>query len=583
MPPLATLLANFFVDAPDVAADIAGDSTLSGESVPHTSDGNKVTPLIDGHEYFGAIAAEVAALKAPGGNGKFFYFTNWLISLVNVAATSGSAGSGITAWDATAPAIVAFKLDDGSGGPFPDFIDELAAMAANNVDVRALLWVSPLVLSFQEAAAKSGMYGINSSTLLSAEALRAKPQMDKKVCLNTLAHPLGAMHLKMVVCGDDTSQRAFVSGIDFDRSRADGPTHPNGATFGWHDAGAKIEGLAVQGVYAYLRQLWNEQIGHDQETFRIGEHKVESYVDDTPEVPERVISVAAVGAMHCQILRTGPQMNFSFFETKAAPIGCIKRLITGFKRPSWDSAPNGIFEFRAVLHKAIMHAEKYIYVEDQGFYAQEIMTWINQRLKAMPDLKVIFVHHSDPADGPRVMRITNIAVNENLIAGLGGPPPVIDPAKQVAFYERTDRVAIHAKTWIIDDAFAIIGSANFMRRSLYMDGEISVAVIDEDTTDNNFAIEYRRRLWGEHCGLLTPADRAVLTNLDDAIRIWDPSWFWGGGGVPAGPPVASIMPIYERKNVPFLVGATSDRWADLDMSMTTIEYDQLDGDSRKEY
>src|SRR5207237_9014566 len=121
---------------------------------------------------------------------------------------------------------------------------------------------------------------------------------------------------------------------------------------------------------------------------------------------------------------------------------------------------------------------------------------------------VILVHHSDPADGPGAMTFTNVAVNSHLA------PLIPVPASQIAFYERTDKIVVHTKAWIVDDEFAIIGSANHLRRSLYTDGEISIGVADEAGAPTNFVVALRMRLWGEHCGLLTPGARAVLADLD---------------------------------------------------------------------
>jgi phosphatidylserine/phosphatidylglycerophosphate/cardiolipin synthase-like enzyme len=567
MADMTTLEAKYFA---------AGGDLAPGEALtPYQTAGNTVTTLVDGNAYFGALRAEVAALKAPGGSSKFFYFSNWLLTLIDIPGGHTTAGSGVTAWD-NAPVLpaTAFKLDDGSGAAIPNFIDELAEMAANGTDVRALAWVSPLVLSYEAAAAQAGyIYSNNAQSALSINALRQKPNMGNKACLNTLAHPLGAMHVKMVVCGDSTGGRGYVSGLDFDNSRVDGNGHPNAATGGWHDVGVRVEGPGAQGVYGAFRRMWNELINEQAERFRIGDTKIDNYVDGTPAVPESPpFDAGGGGTAGVQVLRTVPQMHFSIFSTDRAPIGCFKRLISGFGRDPWQSEPNGLFAFQASLQKAISNAEKYIYVEDQGFWGHPIMEWLRDRLATRPDLKLIMTYRSDPQDGANAIR--NMAVSVNAHLGSAG----VNMNSQVAFYTRTDNVVMHSKIWIFDDEFLIAGSANAFRRSLYTDGEISVGVIDDNDTDTNAAINFRRQLWGEHCGLLTDPDRAVLTDLDDAFKIWDPSWGAGAGAAPA-----SLLPTFVRKRVPFEVGTDSDQWPALNLDMSDIVYDQLDGDSRLEY
>ena len=141
-------------------------------------------------------------------------------------------------------------------------------------------------------------------------------------------------------------------------------------------------------------------------------------------------------------------MNFALGSTSTLPdVGILQRLGSYFRKPPWSFAPKGIFEFKVALIKAIAHAEKYIYAEDQGFYSREIMGNIRDRLNSCLNVKVILVHGYDPSDDPanvsRLLRPTNIAVNNSLALGKYN-------RDRVAFYERTDGTVIHSKTWIID-------------------------------------------------------------------------------------------------------------------------------------
>jgi phosphatidylserine/phosphatidylglycerophosphate/cardiolipin synthase-like enzyme len=422
----------------------------------------------------------------------------------------------------------------------------------------------------------SQMYLVNYSNLLSADLLRRKPNMGKKVCLNLIGHSLGAMHLKMLVCGDSNGARAFVSGIDFIPNRVDSQNHINSGKFGWHDIGAKVEGPAIKGIYAYYKQVWDEQISRNIETFNLaGECKVKSHEKDFEKVPDPNFPIDTPGKMHVQVLRTAPQMNFGLGGISTSiQLYFRSRLISGFQRKSWDSATNGIFEFRTALYKAIMGAKKYIYVEDQSFWGQPIMEWLRSRLHVEPELHLIMIHHPDPADKPNLGKnlspLTATAINNYL------GPAETNMNNQVAFYERIDEVIIHSKVWIIDDVFFIIGSANCSRRSLYTDGEISIGVIDEE--DSKMAIQFRKLLWGEHCGLFTDQDRAKLDNINLALKIWDESW-GGGGNAPA-----ALLPIFQRKHVPFEAGTGEGQWPNgVDTSVTAQQYDVSDADSRMEY
>jgi phosphatidylserine/phosphatidylglycerophosphate/cardiolipin synthase-like enzyme len=610
MTDIATQIASFFVNN--------GDIHEPGESVPHTSKDNVVAPLVDGDNYFHALRAEVDALKGVGGTGKFFYFSNWSLELAAYTGGSPTMQGVKGSWTHPLGPVKPFKLNDQQGGSYPDFIDELALMSTNGTDVRVLVWINPFIVKLEEAA-KIAYYDVNAFNLLSVDELRHKPRMGQSACLNILGHPIGSMHLKMVVCGDSTGGRAYVSGIDFVNNRIDGQTHPNGGNpltgaptpdtpnpHGWHDVGAKVEGEAVQGIYNYYKLLWNELIdrsnktridppGDDDsklypETFRIGDVEVESVVKGTSKVPERIFRSPSTGLMHVQVLRTGPKMNFASGKTNPIPYNCFQRTVAGFRREPWSFAEDGIFEFKLLLKKAISNAQKYIYVEDQGFWGQPIMDWLRKALATNPDLKLIMVHRADPADDPEGLKWTSTAINDHL-ASAGA-----NMASQVAYYERQDRVVIHSKTWIIDDQLVIIGSANCFRRSLYTDGETSVAILDEDATMNHIAIRYRNMLWAEHCGKYTDLERASFSDLAQAIKIWNPTW--GIAGEPPSPQPApgSLLPTFQIKKVPFEAGGIShrpDQFKDLSVCTVidpsdpsdpcNVGYDKADADSRKEY
>jgi hypothetical protein len=64
---------------------------------------------------------------------------------------------------------------------------------------------------------------------------------------------------------------------------------------------------------------------------------------------------------------------------------------------------------------------------------------------------------------------------------------------------------VHSKTWIFDDAYAIVGSANCQRRCYSRDSELVVGVADNDETPMKnkilFAHELRMALWRKHLGL----------------------------------------------------------------------------------
>ncbi|HEY1365832.1 MAG TPA: phospholipase D-like domain-containing protein [Gaiellaceae bacterium] len=115
----------------------------------------------------------------------------------------------------------------------------------------------------------------------------------------------------------------------------------------------------------------------------------------------------------------------------------------------------------------------------------------------------------------------------------GAKPPGAGDAVLVRYLG----VAVHSKTTLVDDHWAIVGSANCMRRSLYTDWEHSVVFLDEADTAVK---EYRKKLWAFHFGA---GNIGMFDNLASSLRRWEPSW-----GV--GPAVAALPPTIRPVTLP---------------------------------
>lgn len=74
---------------------------------------------------------------------------------------------------------------------------------------------------------------------------------------------------------------------------------------------------------------------------------------------------------------------------------------------------------------------------------------------------------------------------------------------------------VHAKAWVFDDKFAIIGSANCNNRGYYSDGEAVAGIADKNPGGTRlwFAHRLRMALWMKHLDL---SEKDVL-NVDDAL------------------------------------------------------------------
>jgi phosphatidylserine/phosphatidylglycerophosphate/cardiolipin synthase-like enzyme len=79
---------------------------------------------------------------------------------------------------------------------------------------------------------------------------------------------------------------------------------------------------------------------------------------------------------------------------------------------------------------------------------------------------------------------------------------------------------VHSKTWIFDDGYVIIGSANCDNRGYTHDTEVVAGITDTNTLDvllgESFAIDLRTRLWHKHLGL--PHNQ--VRDWDKAVKFW---------------------------------------------------------------
>ncbi|SNR29102.1 phospholipase D family protein [Actinomadura mexicana] len=540
--------------------------------------GNTVDHFVNGVAYFKALEEEIEALRTSTAKGRYLYLTAWWLGLAKLPAETevqafGEFGSTIVQQfpvlkDLARPVRVGKAyppLTLPSGALLSRRLEELHKCG---VDVRILAWVSPFAARY-DVPGLGGIRIVNAQTLLSVAEMRSRfgEQGAGKVMVNLTAHPLGAVHCKLVVAGDQKSTRAFTGGIDPVMSRMD-PA--------WHDLAVRVTGPAATAVHRFFQQMWAENLKLPAENFLVDRHPIESRLKTAAAVPDPPEPPRGDGTgAHVQVLRTVPQMRFSssgpaWLYDKSSVVRALITAGAGFRKEPISFAPDGIFEFKVALQKAIGQAEKYIFIADQAFSSEEIMGWINARLLAKPDLKVILLYGGDPDDPPSGDMPE--AVNGHLIPHV--PQLLLDSRsglQGLEIYGWTG-TAVHCKVTIIDDVFCIVGSANAMRRSLYTDTELSVAVLD--ATDTGVVRRLRRDLWAKYCGMTLPPEMLLvgatqpgydeILDLDDALSLWSAAW---GGALPAD---VKLLPAIKGFQLPMPVT----------VPYSQQEHDRQDADSR---
>lgn len=446
-------------------------------SVPRFG-GNTVTPLLDGAEYAVALRDELGRLD--GGLGQFVLVTGWWLGLARGrfellpgarrARMHDAPGFCLDPWPK--PAVPFEDPPDESTA----LLDLLAAKARAGVDVRVLGWVSPGLLRIPRIARLMGgahAVAINTLTVRSLRALRAA---GIPALASTVGHLAGSTHAKTVLVGDGERTVGFSGGLDLELSRWARPDHTGRQV--WHDVVARFDGPATQTLYDFFRTVWEANRTAAPRTVKVDGERFETVPADTPELTEREIPVKAEGDTTVQGLRTFPAAHYRW-PARGRPL---------------PGATDGEFGYRDAIRHAIGAASNYVYAEDPLLWSAEVMDWLNEAVRRSPELRVTLVTGGleDPNDPPLPHQEYLGRALDHLLRGLDA-----GQRARVAGFRRTG-VVVHAKTVIVDDAWACIGSCNLAQRSLYTDIEYGIAFTGEAVR------AYKQRLDGHHASKLEP-------------------------------------------------------------------------------
>ena len=434
------------------------------------SVGNTVRPIVHGGPYFAELAERIDAM----GEGDLVFFVDW----------RGDPDEQLT--------------DE----PGTTLSSTLADAARRGVDVRGLLWRSHW--------RKIGFHS-ERSRMLGIDIDEAGGQCLRDMRVRTF----GAHHQKFVVLrhrDDPTRDIAFVGGIDICHGRRDTIAHEGDpqpiempSTFGprpaWHDVHGAVQGPAVYDVETTFRERWEDSTPLTLNPGRLASSLAQGEDLDPRPLPEQWPPPPAREDGHeaVQVLRTYPAL-----------------LPKGF-----DFAPDGERSIAAGNDKAVRHAERLIYLEDQYLWSEEVGRHFRDALRDNPRLRLICVIPIVP-DVDGVLGLApqlygrKLAMDLLLEAG----------SERVALFGLTSPagypVYVHSKVCVIDDKWASIGSDNFNRRSWSSDSEAAVAVQDVRRDQaggpaprDAFPLRLRRELVGEHLDL-DPDDVP-----DDPDEIWD--------------------------------------------------------------
>ena len=389
------------------------------------SDGNEVRPLPHGVTYFRELLARVEAL----GPGDLLLFTDWR-----------------------------GDPDERLDGPGTEVARVLAQAARRGVEVRGLLW-------------RSHSDGAQFSAQENRELGLDINDAGGQVLLDMRVRRFGSHHQKLVVIrhrdrpADDV---AYLGGIDLSHGRRDDAAHGGdpqavemAQVYGdrppWHDLQVAIRGPAVGDVELVFRERWDDPAAMTRHPVRLAVGVAAGEELLARPLPPQLPDPPPAGPTAVQLLRTYPA-----------------------RRPAFPFARHGERSIARAYEKVLARARCLVYVEDQYLWSVEVAGVFAAALRRSPDLRMIFVI-------PGFANQDGIFSEAPQYAGREGPLRVLREAgaDRIGVYRLENAagtpVYVHAKTCIVDDTWACIGSDNTNLRSWTNDTELSAAFIDPDS------------------------------------------------------------------------------------------------------
>jgi phosphatidylserine/phosphatidylglycerophosphate/cardiolipin synthase-like enzyme len=451
---------------PDTLLDLRRDVVAA------YTEGNHVELLLHGRPYFARLHARLCEMQA----GDSVHLADW----------RGDPDQ---------------QLIDGK-----ELADVLADLAGKGVKVRGLVWRShPKVAGFHLE-----------------HHLELAQQMNDAgglILLDQRVHQAGSHHQKLVLlrhAGAAERDVAFVGGIDLCHARRDDARHLGdpqvekldeqyGPRPPWHDLQVAVHGPAVGDLDLTFRERWNDPtpLAHRATPWRALISRLAKQPERRDRLPEQGPDPEPMGTHAIQVLRT-----------------------YSVKRPPYPFAKQGERSVVRAYRHSFARARCLIYVEDQYLWSREVARLFADALRRSPELRVMVVvprvpDRNGPLSGPP-HRVAQLEVVARLREAGGDRFAIYD-------LENEDGVPIyvHAKTVVIDDVWAAVGSDNLNRRSWTHDSELSIAVLDAERDTRSpadpgglgdgarvFARHLRTTLLAEHLDI-------AAEELVDPVRAFD--------------------------------------------------------------
>jgi phosphatidylserine/phosphatidylglycerophosphate/cardiolipin synthase-like enzyme len=463
MPTLAQLRSKWFINIGGGGPAFPPVRRHPGSTLSDYTDGNLVTPHIDGQDYMKTWHESIRAMS--GVANVEIYHSAWRLEGVRTLGNSNAASDALE------------TLNDADNDGVEMFVPmsmHLSSIAYNRPS-GVWLW----------------LHGITNA------------RMDNR-------YPIGGSnHFKYACLKHPARPKAIVGSIDISKTRWDTRNHLHKDTERsdkpTHDIGVEIQGPAVGDIERSFVARWNDPT----RVLNLLPPSPPPHVFHPPPplITTPISSPPDVGPHSIQVLETYgiTPASIQVIETYG-----ITPALFGY---SWS--PIGEFTVWASYLNAIRTATNYIYIEDQYFLAwdwpvchkrtgtvaqdSDIVYQLGEAIKR--SVNVIVVTPANSEDPLRLYQKYQKDYAANYLATVAST----SPGDFIICYlhNGTSEIYVHSKLMIVDDEFVLLGSANIGQRSMTHDGELHLGIVDDDDA---FALNLRSNLWEEHLQIAIPTD-----------------------------------------------------------------------------
>jgi phosphatidylserine/phosphatidylglycerophosphate/cardiolipin synthase-like enzyme len=277
----------------------------------------------------------------------------------------------------------------------------------------------------------------------------------------------GSHHQKIIVVFGKDGLLAFQGGMDLDPNRLG-----DNQLLDFH---TRIMGPGAHQLYSIFLDRWQD---HPE-----AQKKVNDTLNFPTPHPKRNLFIQTTCTYG------NARKHTSHGKQEAQPPGTIGN----FPTFTYKFAPEGEKTCQQHILHAIRQASNFIYMEDQYLVDMDISKAL---LTALPAIKklIILVCPEDSVRG-EIFQVGQRRLNFL--------EPLMDAGKGKVWVSTHKTSFIHAKVWVFDDRFAIVGSANINRRGFSHDSEQMVGVFDTNQQRQLYwAHQIRMMLWMRHLDTL---------------------------------------------------------------------------------